>query len=229
VADLDVLFSECIGNVERSEAASGEATGIEPEAHRVFALAEDDCIADAGNAFDGVLDVDIDVVRDEGLRERFVRRDKADGENEVRVGLGDGDAGVVDNGRKTALNRSNTVLHVDSGDVEIVVGVEGYGDGRGAVVRAGGAHVPHALDAVDGLLENDGNGGLDVLGVSADVGAGDDDLRRRKRRIERDRQSRNTDGASENDQKGADRGEDRATNKKVYEQGDLWPGRLAQE
>ena len=98
---------------------------------------------------------------------------------------------------------------------------EGDGDGRGAVVRAGGAHVPHALDAVDGLLEDDGDGGFNDLRVGADVVAGDDDLRRRELRIERDRQSGDADGAGENDEQSADRGEDRATNEKIYEQGDL--------
>ena len=219
--DLDVLLSERIGDVERGEAASGEAAGIEPETHRVLALTEDDDVADAGDTLESVLDIDVDVVGDEGRRERLVRRDEAGGEDEVRIGLGDGDAGVVDDCGQTALNGGDAVLHVNGGDVEVVAGLEGDGDGRGAVVRAGGAHVAHAFDAVDGLLEDGGNGGFDVLGVRTDVDAGDHDLRRGKCRIERDGQGRDADGAGEHDEKSTDRGEDRATNKKVYEQGDL--------
>ena len=149
----------------------------------------------------------------------MVRRDEAGGEDEVRVGLGDGDAGVVDDGGQAALNGGDAVLHVNGGDVEVVAGLEGDGDGRGAVVRAGGAHVAHALDAVDGLLEDGGDGGFDVLGVRTDVVAGDDDLGRSELWIERDGQGRDADGAGEHDEKSADRGEDRATNEKVYEQG----------
>ena len=191
--------------------------GIEPEAHGVLALAEDDDIADAGDALEGVGDIDVEVVGDEGLRERVVGRDEAGGEDEVGVGLGDGDAGVVDDGGETALGGGDAVLHVDGGDVEVVAGVEGDGDGGGAVVGAGGGHVAHAFDAVDGLFEDGGHGGFDVLGVCADVVAGDDDLRRRELRIERDGQRRDADRAGEHDQQGADRGEDRAANEEVYD------------
>ena len=151
--------------------------------------------------------------------ERVVRRDEAGGEDEVGVGLGDGDAGVVDDGGETALRGGDAVLHVDGGDVEVVAGVEGDGDGRGAVVRAGGAHVAHALDAVDGLLEDGGDGGFDVLGVGADVVAGDDDLRRSELGVERDGQRRDADGTGEHDEQSADCSEDRAANKEIYEQG----------
>ena len=217
--DFDVLLGESVGDVEGGEAAGGEPGGIEPDAHGVLALAEDDDVADAGDALERVADVDVEVVGDEGLRERVVGRDEAGGEDEVGVGLGDGDAGVVDDGGQTALRGGDAVLHVDGGDVEVVAGLEGDGDGAGAVVGAGGAHVAHALDAVDGLLEDGGDGGLDVLGVGADVVAGDDDLRRREVGIERDRQGRDADGAGEHDEQRADGGEDWAANEEIYEQG----------
>ncbi len=123
----------------------------------------------------------------------------------------------------------DAILDVDGGDVEVVAGLEGDGDGGGAVVRAGGAHVAHALDAVDGLLEDDGDGGLDVLGVGTDVVAADDDLRRSELGVERDGQGRDADRAGEHDEQRADRSEDRAANEEVYEQGLTsnrrgWPG-----
>src|SRR6201999_3627075 len=73
--NLDVLLRERVGDVERGEAAGCEAAGIEPETHRVFAFSEDDDVADAGNTFECVLDIDVDVVGDVGRRERLVRRD----------------------------------------------------------------------------------------------------------------------------------------------------------
>ena len=65
--DFDVLLGKGVGDVEGGEAAGGEAVGIEPDAHGVLALAEDDDGADAGDALEGVADVDVEVVGDEGL------------------------------------------------------------------------------------------------------------------------------------------------------------------
>ena len=53
-------------------------------------LARDDSpraqeLADAWNALQRILDVDVDVVGDEGRRERLVRRDESNGENEVWI------------------------------------------------------------------------------------------------------------------------------------------------
>ena len=93
-----------------------------------------------------------------------------------------------------------------------------YGDRRGAVIRARGAHVPHSLDAINGLLKDGGDGGLNVFGVGADVVAADNNLRRSELRVKRNRQSRNADSAGQHNKKGADRSEDWATNKKVYKQ-----------
>ncbi len=70
---FDVLLGERVGDVESGEAAGCEAAGIEPETHGVLALAKDDGVPDAGNTFERVLDVDVDVVGDEGRRERLVR------------------------------------------------------------------------------------------------------------------------------------------------------------
>jgi hypothetical protein len=185
--DLDVLLGKGIGDVECGETAGGEEVGIEPDAHGVLALAEDDDGADTGDTLECIADVDVEIVGDEAGGERVIGGDEAGGEDEVGVGLGDGDAGVVDDCWETALRRGYAVLHVDGGDVEIVAGLEGDGDGGGAVVGAGGAHVTHALDAVDGLLEDDGDRGFNVLGVGPNVVAGDDDLRRSESWVERDR------------------------------------------
>ena len=66
--DFDVLLGESVGDVEGGEAAGGESRGIEPDAHGVLALAEDDDGTDAGDALERVVDVDVEVVGDERLR-----------------------------------------------------------------------------------------------------------------------------------------------------------------
>ena len=85
---------ERVDDVGGGQAASGQADGIEPDAHGVLALAEDDDIAHAGHALEGVLDVDIEVVGDELGGVAAVAGEEAGAEDEVDVGLGDGDAGV---------------------------------------------------------------------------------------------------------------------------------------
>ena len=77
--------------------------------------------------------------------------------HKVRIRLGDGDAGVLDLLRQTALRRGDAVLHVDGGDIQVVAGLEGHIDVAGAVIRTGGGDVVHSLDAVDLLLQRDGD------------------------------------------------------------------------
>ena len=126
--NLDVLLGERVDHVGGGEAASGQAHRIEPDAHGVFALAEDHHVAHAGHALDGVLDVDVEVVGDELVRVAAVAGIEAGAEDEVAVGLGDGDAGGVDRSGQAALHAGHAILHVDGGDVEVVAGVEGGGD-----------------------------------------------------------------------------------------------------
>ena len=64
---FDVLLGEGVGDIQRSKATGGEAIGIEPETHGVLALAEDDNGADTGYTLESIADVDVEVVRDEGL------------------------------------------------------------------------------------------------------------------------------------------------------------------
>ena len=192
--------------------------GIEPDAHRIFALAEDDDVAHARHALQRVRDIHVQVVRDEGRRERVVGRDKSAGQHEVGVRLGDRDAGVVHRRRQPSLRGGHAVLHVDRGDVEIVAGLEGDGDGRGAVVRRGRRHVAHALDAVDRLLEDDGHRRLDVLRVRANVVAADHHLRRRQLRIQRDRNRRQRHRAGQHNQQRANRGEDGTADEKLNQE-----------
>src|SRR6202044_650054 len=68
-SDFDVLLRKGVGDVEGGETTGGKAVGIEPDAHGILALAEDDDGTDARDAFEGIADVDVEVVGDEGLGE----------------------------------------------------------------------------------------------------------------------------------------------------------------
>jgi hypothetical protein len=122
---------------------------------------------------------------------------------------------LLDRSGETSGSSVDAVLDVDGGEVGIAVEIEGSGDLADAVVVAGGGDVLHAFGAVDLLLERRSNGGFDSLSAGPGIDGDDTDLRRREVRELCDGQRGNTNRAGENDQQGADRGEDGAMNKKV--------------
>ena len=63
--DVHVLLAQRVDDVARREPARGQPHRIQPDAHRELALAEDHDVGDAGHALQRVLDVDVEVVRDE--------------------------------------------------------------------------------------------------------------------------------------------------------------------
>ena len=66
---------------------------IEPHAHGVLALAENQHVADAGHAFDRVLHINIQIIGDELVEIAPIERIEAGAEDKIGVGLRDGDAG----------------------------------------------------------------------------------------------------------------------------------------
>ena len=162
---------------------------VEPDAHRIFALAENDHVADAWDSLQRVFDVDVEIVRDVLVRKTVIGRIKSGGKNEVRIRLGDGDAGVLDFLRQAPLRCCHPVLHVDGGNVQVVSSAEGDIDVAGAVVRTRRGDVVHSLDAVNLLLQRNRYRGLHHLRIRTYVVARDRDLRRGQSRIQRDRQT----------------------------------------
>ena len=63
--NFDVLLAQRADDVGGGELAGGELDRVEPDAHGVLADAEDDDIADALDALEGVLDVDVEVIAHE--------------------------------------------------------------------------------------------------------------------------------------------------------------------
>ncbi len=55
--DLDVLLGQGVDDVLGVQIVVGETLRVDPQAHRVLALAEDDYVADARNALEIVADV----------------------------------------------------------------------------------------------------------------------------------------------------------------------------
>ena len=217
--DLNVLLGDGVLDVDRGHAEIGELVRVEPDAHRIAALAEDLDVADARQPLQLIDDLQIGVVGQRHRIDRTVRRGQIDDENEVRVLLLDRHAALIDDRRQRRRRLRHAVLHVDRGDVERIADLEGDGDRRGAVVRARRGHVGHALDAVDLLLERRRHRVGDDLRACARIVGADHDLRRRDLRKLRDRQQKKADRAGEHEDRGDRRGENRPLNEEADHQG----------
>ena len=163
--DLDVLLAQRTDHVAGRDLARGEAIGIEPQAHRILALAEDGDVADAGHALQGVAHVDVEVVAQEERVVLSLLREDAHRHHEAGGLLLHADAVGAHFCRHAAERLVHAVLHVDGGDVLVAGDVERDGDRRDTTVGARRGHVQHALDAVDGLLERGRDRRLDFLRV----------------------------------------------------------------
>ena len=212
--DFDVLFLEGVDDVVGGEGAAGHAHGIKPEAHGIFALAEDEDVGNAGHALERVADIDVEIVTDEERGVAVVGREDGAAEDEVLRGLGDGDADLLDGGGEPSGGGVDAVFDIDGGEVGIAVEIEGRRDGADAVVGAGGGDVLHPLGAVDLLFEGRGDGGFDGLGTGSGIDGRDANLRRRKIGELCDGERGNAHRARQNNQQRANGREHRTMNKK---------------
>ena len=200
-------------------AAGREPRRVEPDPHGVLALAEDDHVADAGHALQGVAHVRVQVVADEARAVAVVLGEEAQPAHEARGVLGDGHAEVADVGGQAAHHLVDPVLDVDRREVGVARDLEVDVDRRDPAVGARGLHVRHALDAVHDLLDRRGDGALDRLRVGARVEGRDRHRRRRQLGVARDRKPRDADRSREDDQERADRRQDRPADEDVGGQG----------
>src|SRR5205814_10586265 len=99
--------------VRSSEIAARQPHGIKPEAHRIFALTEDEDISHALHSLQRVAYVAVQVVAHEKAVILAVLRVDARTEYEVRCCRGDCQSGCVDLGRKAALSGADAILYIN--------------------------------------------------------------------------------------------------------------------
>ena len=126
---------------------------IEPDAHRVFASAEQLHVADARQPRQRVLDVQRGVVRQVQQVARVVRRIEMHGQQDVRRRLPDLHAQTLDVFGQPRQRVLHAVLRQHLRHVEVGADSERDRDGELAVAGRLAAHVEHVLDAVDRLLQ----------------------------------------------------------------------------
>ena len=206
-ADRHVLLLQRVHHVAGIEPLRRQQPRIEPDPHRVLALAEDADTRDAGHAREVVDDVQLRVVAEFERAVLFAVGRERDAHHERSGVFRDGDADLLNAGRERAESALGRVLHVGGGDVEIDAEVERQRNRRDAL-RARRTDVAQPLHRVDGLLEGRRDLRLDRLRARSDIDRGDGYHRRRDLRILRDRQRRNHDPAADEHDQRADDGQD---------------------
>ncbi len=170
------LLRDGAGDLGNGDAHRREPIGLQPDAQRVVAGAEDTDFADARHAVQRVDDVDVRVVREE---ERVVRvrwRQERDHHHRQARRLAQCQAVLRDVGRQVRLCLRDPVLDVDLIDVGVGADVERHRQLHRPVVAVGRLHVEHVVDAVDLLFERRRHGLFDGLRVGAVIGRRHDDL-----------------------------------------------------
>jgi hypothetical protein len=166
---LDVLAADRSHHVAGREAALRDLLRVEPDAHRVVAAAEDLHLADALDARQPVLDVEHCVVAQVGHVVAVVGRHQVHHHREVGRALDRGHAEPSHFLGQPRLGLRDAVLHQLLRLVGVGAELEGDGQRHHAVGGRLAAHVEHALDAVDLLLDRRRHRLGDHLGIGARV------------------------------------------------------------
>src|SRR5262249_51509685 len=135
------------------QVARGQFQRIQPQAHRIFALAENDHVAHAFDALQRVAHIEVEIIADEQIVVLVILRVEPKSHHKRARVLVDANAGSLYFHRQSPESGGGAVLHVDSSDIQVAVQVKHHVDAAGSVVTAGGTHVAHAFRAVDGLFQ----------------------------------------------------------------------------
>src|SRR5690606_32343719 len=96
-------------------------------------------------------------------------RGQGGGKDDCCRDLVDGDSGLLHFVGQSSLDRTDSVLHVYGGGVDVSFEIEGDIDGAGAVIATTGGDVLHAVDAVYLLFQNIGDAGFHGGGIGSDI------------------------------------------------------------
>ena len=174
---LSVLLADRGENGRGRELVGGQRVRIEPDAHRIF-RSEQLHIAHAVHTaqfVDHLSGGDIAQIIGIVLPPLGGQRDD---HQEAGIGLPHGDALSANLFGQTRLDRAQPVLYLGLRNIDVGPGLEGHGDGRGAVRDARRGHVEEAVDPVELLLDHLS----DVFFQSLGIGAGIDHADRQRRR-----------------------------------------------
>ena len=185
---LNILGAQGIDHVVPGQISGGELVRVEPDADRVFAFAENACLAYAVDAGQFVLHVQRGVVGDVKLVERGIGRKQVHDHQKVGRGFIGRNAQTADVVWQAGQGGADAVLHLHLREIEVGADLEGDGQAHRPVGGGVGGHVQHVLDAVDRGLKRVRDRVGDGLGIGAGIGGGNDDGGRDDFGVLRDRQ-----------------------------------------
>jgi len=163
---LEIALLDGSPHIEGIDVVSRHACGVEPDTHRIAALAADHGPRDTGQELQRRLHVSVRDIRE--IHRRIPVAGHVDPYDRPAVGSGLADHRTLGRLGQTTDGTLDGVGDVHGGDVDVAVGAELDID-RGDAEGARGVDAANPLDAVQRLLERLGDGGLDGLGASAQV------------------------------------------------------------
>ena len=173
---------------------------VEPRPHAVLKLADDRDIRHSLDAQQRIIEMDQGEVAEINAVVSPIRRIQADHHQDVRRLFADGDPLILNRCRQERHRELHAVLHHHQGRVQVHPDIEGDEQRIRAVVAGKRGHIQHAWHAVDQLLDRRRHRVGNHLGARARIADGHLHLRRRDRRILRDRQREHRQPAGERDE-----------------------------
>src|SRR5262249_13674024 len=163
---FDVLGAQGILDILDSQAIGSQPLAVDPDAHRVAALAQDRDVGDAIEVLEPVDDETVDVIGD--LERRHALAAERDIHDRLRVGLDLGDGRLVHLGGEVTTDPADAIAHVACGNV----GIDAEAEADGDAARFGAArrfeHI-NAGDTGDRAFEDLGDLAFDDAGGRARV------------------------------------------------------------
>ncbi len=212
---LHVLLLHRRDHVGGGQAARGDLVGIEPDAHRIFACAEDLNLAHARQARQLILHLQRGVVAQVERVVLAVRREHMHYQRQRRRHLLGGDAEAAHILRQACFRLGDAVLHLHLRLIGIGAGAEGDGGHQHAVGTGHRFHIHHIFNAVDRLFQRRRHRVGNHLRVSAGIFGAHLHAGRHHVRVFADRQQRNGDQAGDENQNRQNGGEYRPVDKKA--------------
>ena len=197
---FDILRLDRLDDVVRGKPVFRGPLRINPDPHRVVAGAEQLHLADPVDPGQAILDVENRVVAQIRHVVAVVRRQQMHDHRQVGTALDGRDAKLPDDAGQTRLGLRYAVLDKLLGLVGIRAQAERHGQGHLPVGRRLAAHIEHAFDPVDLLLDRRCHRLGDHLRVGSRRARVHDDTRRHHVGIFRDRHRRQRDQAGEKDE-----------------------------
>ncbi len=200
-----VLRLDRVGNVRDGDAELCQLVRLHPQPHGILARAEDLGLADAVQARDWIIEVDVGVVGQIVRIVRAMRRIQGDQHERSRGRLLESDSVAVHRGRQ--LTGCQLFARLREQQVRVGISFEIEIDKQRRLLVGGGVqgvHVGHVVHAVHLLLDGRGDRILECLGIGAWViglqpDFGRCDVRKLRYRQGRDRDCADDDHKDRND------------------------------